>query len=159
MPDIDLTTYSDEQLEELRLAVVIEQERRYTLANAEIQMNLLNERYVNAIGRQDGDEWVQPSGAHDAYRVDSVVRHNGKTWVSTTPANVWEPGVSGWREQAETDPDTGEVTVPDFIPPTGAHDAYKVGDRVTFEGSVYESLIDENVWSPAAHPPGWKKID
>ena len=42
--------------------------------------------------------------------------------------------------------------------PTGAQDAYKVGDRVTFEGAVWESVIDANVWSPTAYPAGWKKV-
>ena len=42
--------------------------------------------------------WVQPTGAHDAYALGAKVTHNGKTWESTADANVWEPGVSQWRE-------------------------------------------------------------
>lgn len=43
--------------------------------------------------------WVQPTGAHDAYPVGfGPVAHAGRLWVSTTPANVWEPGVFGWTE-------------------------------------------------------------
>ena len=44
-------------------------------------------------------EWVQPTGAHDAYAKDSKVTHNGKKWISSYDANVWEPGVYGWEEQ------------------------------------------------------------
>jgi hypothetical protein len=40
--------------------------------------------------------WVQPTGAHDAYAIGAVVTHNGQTWICTTDANVWEPGVFGW---------------------------------------------------------------
>lgn len=40
--------------------------------------------------------WVQPLGAGDAYPLDAIVTHDGFTWKSTTPANVWEPGVFGW---------------------------------------------------------------
>ena len=46
---------------------------------------------------------------------------------------------------------------PEFVQPTGAHDAYKKGDKVTFEGKHYISLIDANVYSPAAYPAGWKE--
>lgn len=46
--------------------------------------------------------------------------------------------------------------VPDFIQPTGAHDAYKIGDRVIFEGKTYESVIDSNVWTPETYPAGWQ---
>ena len=45
-------------------------------------------------------EWVQPTGAHDAYAKDSKVTHNGKKWISSYDANVWEPGVYGWEEQS-----------------------------------------------------------
>lgn len=43
-------------------------------------------------------EWVQPTGAHDAYAKGSHVMHNGTEWVSDLDANVWEPGVSGWTQ-------------------------------------------------------------
>lgn len=46
---------------------------------------------------------------------------------------------------------------PEWVQPTGAHDAYNKGDKVTFEGDHYISLIDANVWSPAAYPAGWEK--
>ena len=42
-------------------------------------------------------EWVQPTGAHDAYNIGDKVTHNGKTWVSDVDNNVWEPGVYGWK--------------------------------------------------------------
>lgn len=48
---------------------------------------------------------------------------------------------------------------PEFVQPTGAHDAYKKGDKVTFNGKHYISLIDANVYSPAAYPAGWKEIE
>lgn len=51
----------------------------------------------------------------------------------------------------------GEVL--EFVKPAGAHDSYMKGDKVRFEGSVYESLIDSNVYSPAEYPNGWRKIE
>ena len=42
--------------------------------------------------------------------------------------------------------------------PTGAHDAYNLGDRVTYSGRIYESIINGNVWSPDVYPDGWKEI-
>jgi hypothetical protein len=43
-------------------------------------------------------EWVQPTGAHDAYDFGAKVSHNDKHWISTMDANVFEPGVAGWQE-------------------------------------------------------------
>ena len=46
---------------------------------------------------------------------------------------------------------------PEFVQPTGSHDAYNKGDKVTFEGKHYISLIDGNVYSPAEYPAGWQE--
>ena len=46
---------------------------------------------------------------------------------------------------------------PEFVQPTGAHDAYNKGDKVTFNGKHYISLIDANVYSPATYPAGWQE--
>lgn len=43
-------------------------------------------------------EWVQPTGAHDAYELGYKVTHNGHLWESSYTANVWEPGVFGWAD-------------------------------------------------------------
>lgn len=43
-------------------------------------------------------EWVQPTGAQDAYGKGDQVRHTGKVWESLVDANVWEPGVYGWED-------------------------------------------------------------
>lgn len=45
-----------------------------------------------------------------------------------------------------------------WVQPTGAHDAYQIGDRVLFNGRIYESRINANVWSPAVYPAGWTLI-
>lgn len=156
--NLDLHALSDSDLIELHAAVLAEQERRALLADAERQASDLADAWAEAAGRQDGDPWVQPTGAHNAYRLGAEVTHEDKTWISTTPSNVWEPGVTGWREKPAENPDTGEVSVPEFRQPLGDHDAYKKGDKVSFGGVVYESLIDGNVWSPEEYAQGWKIV-
>lgn len=44
---------------------------------------------------------------------------------------------------------------PVWSQPTGAHDAYNKGDIVDYNGTLYESLIDGNVYSPEVYPAGW----
>ena len=43
-------------------------------------------------------EWVQPTGATDAYAKGAKVSHNERHWISEIDANVYEPGVYGWYE-------------------------------------------------------------
>lgn len=44
---------------------------------------------------------------------------------------------------------------PVWSQPTGSHDAYNKGDIVNYNGVLYESVIDGNVYSPEAYPAGW----
>jgi len=124
-----------------------ELDRAVAVASAPTELEQVQNLSLSSEGIVDGDPWRQPSGAHDAYPVGATVEHNGKTWENLTAANVWEPGVSGWREVA---------ACPEFVQPTGAHDAYNTGDCVTFEGQQWVSLIDANTWSPTDYPAGWE---
>lgn len=50
-----------------------------------------------------------------------------------------------------------EEGYPEWTQPVGASDAYMKDDIVSFEGTLYISLIDNNVWSPTAYSAGWKE--
>jgi len=132
--------------------------------------------------------WKAPSGAHDAYPTGATVTHNGDVWRTDLPTlNVWPPEEGNVHTQwvkitdelledlnpptdeegeaeageAETSPETAEPAVPAvpaYKQPSGGHDAYKQGDRVTYNGNVYESTMNGNVWTPDAYPAGWKKL-
>ena len=151
---MDIGSVSDAELRRLKRMIDGELSRRETLATAEKRAADLNAEFLAAAGVTDGDVWRQPTSAVDAYPKDWTVQHGGKTWVSLVAANVWEPGVSAWREVVEEG-----SGAPEWVQPTGAHDAYQTGDTVTFEGAEYTSLIDGNTWSPTAYPQGWEKIN
>ena len=53
------------------------------------------------ISLEEWPDWIQPTGAHDAYAKDAKVTHNSKKWTSDVDANTWEPGVYGWTEYVE----------------------------------------------------------
>ena len=53
--------------------------------------------------------------------------------------------------------ETVDGSIPEFVQPDSTN-PYMKGDKVKFNGKVYESLIDNNVWSPEANPSGWKEI-
>lgn len=48
---------------------------------------------------EEWPEWVQPTGAQDAYAKDAKVTHSGERWISDVDSNVWEPGVYGWTKE------------------------------------------------------------
>ncbi len=149
---MDFTTYTAAELAIIVRDATAAYERQTALERAPETMRELADDYAAAIGRVDGDPWQAPQGAHDSYREGATVTHDGKTWVSLIEWNAHAPGVSGWREVTEGDAPAA------WVQPTGAHDAYQTGDIVSFEGRVYRSLIDSNVWSPDSYPAGWEEI-
>ena len=46
---------------------------------------------------EEWPEWIQPTGAHDAYVQGDKVSHNDKHWISNVDGNVWEPPTQ-WTE-------------------------------------------------------------
>lgn len=146
-----LEDYSYEEFEELLNAIDVEKNRRANLVYIPAMVKKLTEDYLEAVGQVNGSPWVQPTAAFDSYPKDWQVTHNDKTWDSTVAANVWEPPTN-WREVVEEG-----AAPPDWVQPTGAGDAYSIGDKVTFGGSVYTSTINGNSWSPTDYPAGWEK--
>lgn len=101
-----------------------------------------------------------PNWAADTdYAVDVRVRYADKLYrcvQAHTSQTDWTPDVTPalWTEVAAPD------EIPVWRQPTGAQDAYMKGDRVHYpdaDGPVYESTVDNNVWSPADYPAGWQK--
>lgn len=106
--------------------------------------------------RVDYEEFKQPTGPFDAYMKGDTVTSNGRKYRSRIDNNVWSPEQypAAWEEITES----GGDEPPEWIQPTGSHDAYSKGDRVRRNGKVYESTIDSNVWDPETYPDGWKLV-
>ena len=47
---------------------------------------------------------------------------------------------------------------PEWVQPLGSSDAYNTGDIVSYDGKLYQSTIDANVWSPDAYQAGWTEV-
>lgn len=72
---------------------------------------------------------------------------------SHTTQEGWEPGEATkalWTEVSLEE-------YPKWVQPTGAQDVYNMGDIVDYNGTLYKSLIDGNVYSPDAYPAGWEE--
>lgn len=52
-----------------------------------------------------------------------------------------------------------ESGYPEWVQPLGASDAYNTGDVVSYNGTLYKSTIDGNVWAPDAYPAGWEVVE
>ena len=79
-----------------------------------------------------------------------------KVLQAHTSQETWTPDVTASLYAKVLIDPTGE-TILDWEQPNSTN-PYMKGDKVRFEGKIYESVIDNNVWSPTAYPAGWKVI-
>ena len=94
-----------------------------------------------------------------AYEVGKRVLYNDilyKVIQAHTSQADWTP-VAAPSLFAKVINETMDGSIPEFEQP-GSTNPYMKGDKVVFNGKVYESLIDNNVYSPEAYPAGWKEI-
>ena len=93
------------------------------------------------------------------YSVDERIRYNGKMYkvlqAHKSQAD-WTPDVAVSLFATllvSVEPDKIE----EWVQPDSTN-AYMTGDKVSYDGYIYESLIDDNIWSPIEYPAGWLNI-
>lgn len=93
-----------------------------------------------------------------AYAVGDRVRYNGvlyKVLQAHTSQGDWTPEAAPSLFARVLIPDP--QVIPVWVQPDSTN-PYMIGDKVYYpdeNGLIYESVIDNNVWSPDAYPAGW----
>uniref|UniRef100_UPI0037C6D88F carbohydrate-binding protein n=1 Tax=Proteiniclasticum sp. TaxID=2053595 RepID=UPI0037C6D88F len=140
----------DEDLIELQLEIKAE-ETRQKLARLIRWDEITTEDMIDLI-----DDFKEYS-VGSFYVAGDIFSYNNQLYQvlqTHTSQEYWQPDQTPALYKAIAPPSV----IPEWKQPTGAHDAYNKGDKVLFNGKVYESLIDGNTWSPSAYSQGWKEI-
>lgn len=93
------------------------------------------------------------------YKVDEIVVYNDQLYQvlqSHSSQADWKPDAAVSLYVGIGTP--GVIEVWEQRP---AENPYMIGDRVYFptaQDDIYESLIDNNTWSPSAYPAGWELV-
>lgn len=90
------------------------------------------------------------------YEKDFRVRYNGilyKVLQSHTSQENWDPinSPSLFAKVLIPDPEV----IPEWEQPDSTN-AYQIGDKVRYNGKIWESTIDNNVWAPGVY--GWTEV-
>lgn len=121
-------------------------------------LNKINKLWVeNNLTEEERDELVNLARSN-------AVPDNSYAGNTIQIGNLWE-----YYQQLDsrlTKLENGQGTEPpleeewvEFVQPTGAHDAYKVDDKVTFQGKKYICKLDGCVWDPITYPQGWELVE
>lgn len=104
-----------------------------------------------------------------AYSLNQKVLFRETTYISLVERNIsvptdtssWEIYTESLNDELITEPSTEEKededVIVEWVQPDSSF-AYSIGDKVSYNGIIYESLIDNNVWSPADYPAGWNEV-
>lgn len=103
------------------------------------------------------DAW---DGSSVAYAMGDIVAYSGALYrcaQAHTSQAGWTPDISRalWTPMgiSADDPEA----VPDWVQPTGSHDAYPKDSHVMHNGVEWVSDMDGNVWEPGVS--GWTQVD
>ena len=115
--------------------------------------------------------WIESAITEDEKtELDNLARENAKAENSYAPlqeqiediynelANIKSrlDNLEGTEEPTEPEP---KDEYPDYIQPTGAHDAYNTGGKITYNGKKYVCKINSCVWNPDTYPQGWQEVE
>jgi len=170
-------TLTDEQMARLEtvkhLSLSVEDLTEYVL-NGEIQSepveradkaNRQRKAFLSAIDLATVDpEILKESDLSKEWEPDAWMEKEDLIKFEDTLYTVLQPH----KSQSDWTPDTAvSLYAPLLTSPSGealpwvqpgSTNPYMKGDRVIYKGKVYESLIDNNVWSPDGYPAGWKEV-
>lgn len=115
--------------------------------------------------------WVE-GDISDAQKEELVelARENAKPENSYAPMqNQIDTLFANYKELAQeilalknggVTPEEPTEEYPPYVQPSGAHDAYNTGDKMTYtDGDKYICQMDGCVWGPDVYPNGWKKVE
>ena len=162
----ELQAIQDEALEQAKLQPPSVDEMGIKMKAMENVMNDLVKKFIIAdnLTEEQKNEIISQYRAialGDTVYPDEVVNINGELFKMVQSLAVtihdesWLQEGSIFSPFLQTEIDDTPV-IEEFRQPTGAHDAYQTGDKVLFNGEVYESTMDNNIWSPADYPQAWE---
>jgi len=132
-----------------------------TLVDLAVKLRPFIEKAALSLNDEDALEVVQlfPRWNDSAeYKVGDKVRLQNvlyKCLQDHIAQPTWSPiaAPSLWAKVLIPDPEV----IPEWEQPDSTN-AYQIGDKVMFEGKVYECVIANNIWSPSTYPAGWKEV-
>lgn len=159
-----------ERVQESKLKEIEEQvqegyKKQTEILNRFLLNQLDNMIYSGEMSEEEALEYVNaypPFEVGVTYKVGDKIQYDGVVyeviqehtsqldWIPKEVPALFKVYLGGTTED-------GEQIVHDWIQPTGGHDAYKIGDLVVYDGQVWKSDVDANVWVPGQY--GWSRME
>lgn len=119
-------------------------------------LNKIDEYYVKSKLSKEQKEELEEEARQNANPENSYAPLEERLEALESRVDVLENKL---YSQGQTGSEEPTEEYPEFVQPTGAHDAYHVGDKITYNGKKYECIYDGCVWTPDTYPAGWRLVE
>ena len=122
----------------------------------------INERHINNDLTDDEKVELEEMARNNAKAINDYAPMEQRLEEAFRRIEALEDKVKELEGTETDEPVEGEEEVveeyPEYVKPTGGHDAHMKGYKTTYKGKKFISLIDNNVWTPDEYPQGWKEV-
>lgn len=112
--------------------------------------------------------WIESAITEDEKtELDNLARENAKAENSYAPLQEQIEDIYSELAdiksrlnnlEGQEEPTEPVEEYPEYVAPSGAHDAYNAGDKITYNGKKYICKMNSCVWSPDVYPQGWEEV-
>lgn len=154
---------NESKLKEIEQQAEVGYQKQMEVLNRFLLNQLDNMIYSGEMTEEEALEYVNaypPFEIGVTYKVGDKIQYDGVVYEviqEHTSQFDWIPNIvpALFKVYLGGTTEDGEQIIHDWVQPLGGHDAYKIGDLVVYDGYVWESDVDGNVWQPGQY--GWTK--
>lgn len=122
-------------------------------------LNKIEESYIKSSISKEEQTELEEMARKNANPVNSYAPIMEQLNEAFKRIEALESDVKKLKGESTEEPTEPVEEYPEYVQPTGAHDAYHIGDKITYNGKHYECIFDNCVWNPDEYPQGWKLIE
>lgn len=122
-------------------------------------LNKIAEYYIKGNLSKEEKEELEEEARNNANPENSYAPLETKLNEAFERIKSLEDRVSALEGIEPEEPTEPVEEYPEYVQPTGAHDAYHIGDKITYNDKHYECIFDGCVWNPDEYPAGWKEVE
>lgn len=123
-------------------------------------LNKIAEYYIKGNLSKEEKEELEEEARTNANPENSYAPLEERLNGLITRVDILENKVSQLEKTSTEEPSepTEEEKYPEYVQPSGAHDCYNIGDKITYNGKKYVCKMNGCVWNPDTYPAGWEEV-
>ena len=121
-------------------------------------LNKIAERHINNDLTDDEKTYLEELARNNANPQNSYAPNEDLIAQLFKRVEALEKVVFVETDEPVEDEEIVVEEYPLYVQPTGSHDAYKIGDKITFNGKRYTCTMDNCVWDPSTYPNAWEEV-